>query len=156
MHRKLLVSAPGTSFAFALLTILVAGPVIGCGSPAAPQPPSLKLPTPVSNLSAVRVGNSVRLAWTMPTHTTDHLALQNQVTVQVCRALEKGICANIGRLSLAPGKAGAFTDELPGDLAQGPDRLLRYEVALNNHAGRSAGQSNAAYSAAGFSPPAVT
>jgi hypothetical protein len=157
MHRKLLISAPrSTNLAIALITILIAGPVTGCGSPGAPQPPSLNLPTPVSNLSAVRVGNSVSLAWTMPTRTTDHIVLQNPVKVQVCRALEKGICANIAHLSLAPGKAGAFTEELPADLAQGPDRLLRYEVVLSNHAGKSAGPSNAAYSAAGVSPPAVT
>ena len=92
----------------------------------------------------------------MPTRTTDHLALRHPVKVQVCRAVENGPCANIGSLSLTPGKEGAYTDELPADLAQGPDRLLRYEVALHNHAGKSAGPSNPAYSAAGVSPAAVT
>ena len=157
MHRKLLVSAPRIAgFAFALLTILIAGSGNGCGSPGAPQPPSLNLPTPVLNLSAVRIGNSVHLAWTMPTRTTDHIALQRPVKVQVCRALEKGACANVGSLSLEPGKEGTYTDELPAEFVQGPDRLLRYEVFLNNHAGKSAGPSNVAYSAAGVSPPAVT
>ena len=157
MHRKLLVSAPRiASFAFALLTILVAGPATGCGSPGAPQPPSLNLPIPVLNLSAVRIGNSVHLAWTMPTRTTDHMALEHPVKVQICRALEKSPCANVGSLSLEPGKEGAYTDELPADLVQGADRLLRYEVFLNNHAGKSAGPSNVAYSAAGVSPPAIT
>jgi hypothetical protein len=156
MHRKLLVSAPRIARSGIALLILVAGSVIGCGSPAAPEPPSLKLPTPAANLSAVRIGNSVHLAWTMPTRTTDHIALQHPVTVQVCRAVEKGSCGNVGSLSLAPGKAGEYTDELPAPLTQGPDRLLRYEVILNNHAGKSAGPSNAAYSAAGVSPPAVT
>ncbi len=157
MHRKLLVSAPRIAgFAFALLTILIAGSGNGCGSPGAPQPPTLNLPTPVLNLSAVRIGNSVRLAWTMPTRSTDHIALQRPVKVQVCRALEKGACTNAGSLSLEPGKEGAYTDELPAEFVQGPDRLLRYEVFLNNHAGKSAGPSNVAYSAAGVSPPAVT
>jgi hypothetical protein len=157
MHRKLLVSALRiASFAFALLTILIAGSGIGCGSPGAPGPPSLNLPTPVLNLSSVRIGNSVHLAWTMPTHTTDHIVLQHPVKVQVCRALEKSPCANVGSLTLEPGKEGAYTDELPADLVQGPDRLLRYEIFLNNHAGKSAGPSNVAYSAAGVSPPAVT
>jgi hypothetical protein len=156
MHRKLLVSAHRiASFAFALLGILIAGSGIGCGSPGAPAPPSLNLPTPVLNLSAVRIGNSVHLAWTMPTHSTDRIALQHPVKVQVCRALEKGHCANVGSLSLEPGKEGAYGDDLPADLIQGPDRLLRYEVFLNNHAGKSAGPSNVAYSAAGVSPPAV-
>jgi hypothetical protein len=157
MHRKLLVSAPRiASSAFALLTMLAAGTTTGCGAPAAPQPPSLNLPTLVLNLSAVRIGNSVHLAWTMPTRTTDHITLEHPVKVQVCRALENDRCANLGSLSLAPGKEGAYSDELPADLVQGPDRLLRYDVALSNHAGKSAGPSNVAYSAAGIGPPPVT
>lgn len=156
MHRRLLDSAPRSiSSAIVLLTIFAATSVMGCGSPGAPQPPSLNLPTPVLNLSAVRIGNSVRLAWTMPTHTTDHIALQHPVTVQVCRGVEKGNCRNIAKLSLAPGKAGEYADELPADLTRGPDRLLSYEVVLSNHAGKSAGPSNVAHSAAGISPPAV-
>ncbi len=158
MNRRFLVLAPRINHLTiaVLLAILPAGSTIGCGAPAAPQPPSLNLPMPVLNLSAVRIGNSVHLAWTMPTHTTDHIALQHPVKVQVCRALENGDCANLGSLSLAAGKEGAYTDELPADLAQGPDRLLRYEVLLNNHAGKSAGPSNTAYSATGVSPPALT
>ena len=53
-------------------------------------------------------------------------------------------------------RGGTYTDALPSDLVQGPDRLLRYEVALQNHAGKSAGPSNPAYSAAGPAPPALT
>ncbi len=157
MNRRFLVLASRINHLTiaVLLAILPAGSTIGCGAPAAPQPPSLNLPLPVVNLSAVRIGNSVHLAWTMPTHTTDHLALQRPVKVQVCRALENGDCANVGSLSLTAGKEGAYTDELPADLAQGPDRLLRYEVLLNNHAGKSAGPSNPAYSATGVSPPAL-
>ena len=146
MNRRLLVLA---------LALLLARTMIGCGAPAAPQPPSLDLPTPVLDLSAVRVGDSVRLAWTMPKRTTDRLPLKHPVTVQVCRS-EGAPCANIASLTLAPGAAGAYSDALPSDLAQGGDRLLRYEVALQNHAGKSAGPSNAAYSAAGPAPPALT
>ncbi len=158
MNRKLLVFAPHIKnpALVVLLAIWIASSTIGCGAPGAPQPPSLNLPTPVLNLSAVRIGNSVHLAWTMPTHTTDHRALQHPVPVRICRTVENGPCANIASLSLTPGKEGAYTDELPADLSQRPDRLLRYEVALNNHAGKSAGPSNTAYSAAGVSPPAVT
>jgi hypothetical protein len=129
--------------------------LIGCGSPAAPQPPSLNLPTPVLNLSAVRVGNAVHLSWTMPTRTTDRVALVHPITVQVCRGLQAEPCTKVGTLLLAPGGPGTFTNDLPADLVQGPDRLLRYEVDLRNHAGKSAGPSNAAYSAAGASPPAL-
>jgi hypothetical protein len=130
--------------------------LVGCGSPGAPLPPSLNLPTPVVNLSAARVGDSVHLAWTMPKRNTDRVDLRHPVPAQVCRAVENGRCASIGKLLLAPGGAGEYTDPLPADLAQAPDRLLRYEVGLLNHAGKSAGPSNVAYSAAGASPPALT
>jgi hypothetical protein len=147
MNRKLWV------FTLAPITLLT---MIGCGAPAAPAPPSLNLPTPVVNLSAVRVGDSVHLAWTMPTRTTDHLPLRHPVTAGICRAVDGGPCTNAGTLRLAPGAAGAYTDALPSGVTQSPDRLLRYEVAVQNHAGKSAGPSNAVYTAAGNSPAAVT
>jgi hypothetical protein len=147
MNRKLLVFA---------LPLGMACTMVGCGAPAAPAPPSLNLPMPVVNLSAVRIGDSVHLAWIMPTRTTDHLALRHPITAQICRGMDSGPCTNTGTLSLAPGAAGTYTDALPSDLSHRPDRLLRYEVALQNHAGKSAGPSNPAYSAAGNSPAAVT
>lgn len=147
MHRKLPV--------FALPLIFMCA-VVGCGAPAAPAPPSLNLPEPVVNLSAVRIGDSVHLAWTMPTRTTDHLPIRHPVTAQICRGVDSGPCTRTGSISLAPGAAGTYTDVLPSNLSQKPDRLLRYEVALQNHAGNSAGPSKPAYSAAGNSPAAVT
>jgi hypothetical protein len=147
MNRKLLVSA---------LALLLVRTLIGCGTPAAPEPPSLNLPAPVLNLSAVRIGDSVHLAWTMPTRTTDRVALHHPVTAQICRAIESGLCANLTSLTLAPGVAGTYTDTLPADLVHSPDRLLRYEVAVRNHAGKSAGPSNPAYSAAGAIPAELT
>jgi hypothetical protein len=151
MHRKLLVFALPLGMACNMACTMV-----GCGAPAAPAPPSLNLPTPVVNLSAARIGDSVHLAWTMPTRTTDHLALRHPVTAQICREIDSGPCTSTGTLSLAPGAAGKYTDVLPSDLSHQPDRLLRYEVALQNHAGKSAGPSNPAYSAAGNSPASVT
>ena len=113
--------------------------MIGCGAPAAPAPPSLNLPTPVVNLSAVRIGDSVHLAWTMPTRTTDHLPLRHPVTARICRAVDGDPCTNAGTLSLAPGAAGTYTDVLPSDLAHKPDRLLRYEVVLAEPCGQVRG-----------------
>jgi hypothetical protein len=146
MNRKLLVFA---------LALWVACTMAGCGAPAAPQPPSLNLPNPVLNLSAVRIGDSVRLAWTMPTRTTDHVALKHPITVQVCRSVDGGACAPVTTLNVAAGAAGAYADALPSDLSHGPGRLLRYEVALRNHAGKAAGPSNPAYSAAGACPATI-
>jgi hypothetical protein len=147
MNRKLLVSA---------LALLLAYTIIGCGTPAAPAPPSLNLPVPVLNLSAVRIGDSVHLAWTMPRRTTDRVALRHPAAVQICRAIENSLCASITSLTLAPGAAGTYTDALPSNLVHSPDRLLRYEVAVRNHAGKSAGPSNPAYSAAGAIPASLT
>jgi hypothetical protein len=147
MHRKLLVLS---------LALVLARTITGCGSPAAPEPPSLNLPVPVTNLSAARTGNTVHLAWTMPRRTTDRVALRHPVTAVVCRAIENAACTDIATLNLAPGAAGAYADTLPSELAQSSDHLLRYEVFLRNHAGKSAGPSNPAYSAAGSSPAALT
>ena len=57
----------------------------GCGMPGAPLPPSLNLPIPVTDLSAVRTGSQVALAWTMPTKTTDKVLLKGNIAVRVCR-----------------------------------------------------------------------
>ena len=138
-----------------VIAACIALSLAGCGTPAAPLPPSLNLPAPVLNLVALRVGNSVHLTWTMPTRTTDKVLLRNTVAVQLCRSVQEGLCTAIANLSFAPGAAAAHTDDLPPDLIQGPDRLLRYEVAVRNRVGKSAGPSNAAYSAAGVSPSAL-
>jgi hypothetical protein len=147
MNRKLLLS---------FLALLLARTLTGCGSPAAPEPPSLNLPLPVANLSAARIDNTVHLTWTMPKRTTDRVVLRHPVSASVCRATGKAACTEVATFDLAPGAAGSYADTLPSDLAQNPDRLLRYEVFLRNHAGKSAGPSNPAYSAAGRSPAAVT
>jgi hypothetical protein len=146
MNRKLLVSS---------LALVLARLVTGCGSPASPEPPSLNLPVPVADLSAARTGNAVQLTWTMPKRTTDKVTLHHPVSAAVCRATENAACIDVGTLDVLPGAAGTYADILPSELAQGPDRLLRYEVLLRNHAGKSAGPSNLAYSVAGSSPAAL-
>src|SRR5690349_1452535 len=59
----------------------------GCGTPGAPQPPSLRLPKPVENLHATRVGDKVELAWTMPFETTDGDGIREPGTIEICRVL---------------------------------------------------------------------
>jgi hypothetical protein len=136
----------------------------GCGTPAAPQPPSLKLPEPVTDLSAVRAGNVVTLHWTMPRKTTDHLLLTSQIRgpipVRVCRR-EKALaeCQPVGEAAFAPGVDGEFHETLPGAFTTGEPRQLIYFVELRNKvgkAGRSAGLSNSATVAAGTTPVPVT
>jgi hypothetical protein len=141
-----------TPLAFALATLLA-----GCGTPGAPQPPSLDLPDQVADLSAVRVSNQVSLTWTMPRRNTDKLLLKSGVEVRVCRREGAGSCNAAGRpLPLDPGKTGEFAEPLPPALASGAPRVLSYFVELTNRKGRSAGVSNAAVVLAGEAPSPVT
>jgi hypothetical protein len=140
-----------------LAAALAAGLMLaGCGTPAAPQPPSLKLPVPVADLAASRMGNQVTLTWTMPKKSTDKLLLKGNVAGFICRKENAGNCIAAGSgLSVAPGAAGSFTETLPADLAAGEPRPLSYFVELRNHNGRSAGLSNAAVVLAGEAPAPV-
>jgi hypothetical protein len=143
-----------------LLALLAAGSMLtGCGTPGAPQPPSLNLPERVTDLAATRAGNRVSLTWTMPKRNTDKLLLRANVPVPVrfCRKEGSGVCAPVGPvIALAPGINASFTDTLPAALAAGAPRPLSYFVELNNSNGRSAGLSNAAQLLAGEAPEPVT
>lgn len=135
---------------------------IGCASPGPPMPPSLHLPEVVSNLAAQRVGDTVVLRWTTPSHTTDGLDIKGAVTAEICRELytlgrrlnQHSDCTPVKRVSVHPGATEA-TDTLPGALMSGPPVLLAYRVQLYNDGGRTAGPSGAAYAAAGAAPPPV-
>ena len=138
------------------LAVLMCAWLSGCGTPGAPQPPSLNLPAPVEDLSAIRTGDHVALTWTMPKHNTDKTALKADVTVRICRREGSGPCNQVGSdLNVAPGKPGSFADTLPGSLASGSARPISYFVELRNKKGRSAGPSNAATVLAGEAPRPV-
>jgi hypothetical protein len=128
----------------------------GCGMPGAPQPPSLRLPDRVADLSAVRTGNQVALTWSMPKRDTDKVLLKGDVTVRICRNESVAAeCSAASTLPLAPEADGAFTDTLPQALAEGAPRVLTYFVELDNRKGRTAGLSNGAQILAGEAPTAV-
>jgi hypothetical protein len=55
-----------------------------------------------------------------------------------------------------PDKPADFTAKLPVELTAGEPRAVRFYVELQNHAGKTAGPSNAAWVAAGSGPPGVT
>jgi len=145
-QRAALVAGMAASFVFA-----------GCGTPGAPQPPSLNLPNPVTDLAAARAGSQVSLTWTMPKRNTDKLLLNGNVAVRICRKQGEADTCDVagGDLQLAPGSSGAFTDTLPAALAAGSPRPLTYFVELRNHNGRSAGQSNPAQVLAGEAPAPI-
>ncbi len=128
----------------------------GCGTPGAPQPPSLNLPDAVTDLSATRAGSEVALTWTMPKKNTDKLLLKADVEVRICRRVGSGACDAAGSLNLAPAAKGMFLETLPQSLADGSTRALTYYVELKNRIGRSAGLSNAAIVLAGEAPAPIT
>jgi len=129
----------------------------GCGMPGAPQPPSLQLPNRVEDLSAVRAGDQVALTWTMPTRTTDKVALKGPIAARICRGQNSAAPCNVAAtLEFAPGADAAFTDALPSDLASGAPRPLTYFVELVNRKGRCAGLSNGAGILAGQAPAPIT
>ena len=129
--------------------------IAGCGTPSAPQPPSLDLPDRVLDLSAVRAGDHVTLTWTMPKRNTDKLTLKANVPVHVCRREGAGDCASAGDLDFAPGADGSFSEMLPSALAAGTPRVLSYFVELKNRHGRSAGLSDPGTILAGQAPAPV-
>jgi len=142
--------------ALATLAVALCMMIAACGTPGAPQPPSLNLPDPVADLAAIRAGNKVTLTWTMPTRNTDKLPLKSDIEVRICRREGSSACEPVGgALMLSPGKDGRFDDALPPALASGSPRPLRYFVELKNRKERSAGLSNEAVVAAGQSPSPI-
>lgn len=135
--------------------LAAAAMLLGCGTPGPPQPPSLNLPIPVKDLTAERNGKEVTLHWTTSKRTTDKLAINGPVPVQVCRSGHAEKCQQVGDLMLEPGAAATFAEALPAELTAGSPRLVQYFVELKNRKGRSAGLSNAASVMAGEAPAAV-
>ena len=147
----------GHRMGVAALAGALAAALAGCGTPGAPQAPSLNLPGRVTDLAAVRTGNQVFLKWTMPARNTDKLLLQGSVDVRVCRKEGAGACsAPTADILLAPDTEGSFIEKLPQELASGAPRPLTYYVELKNSKGRSAGLSNASVVLAGEAPAPVT
>jgi hypothetical protein len=129
----------------------------GCGTPGAPQPPSLNLPDPVVDLSATRAGKQVTLTWTMPKRNTDRTMIKNPVPVRVCRReSDNAACVPAGPDQMsAPGASGSYSDTLPDALAAGTPRPISYFLELRNSKGRSAGLSNPAEVLAGAAPAPI-
>jgi hypothetical protein len=132
----------------------------GCGTPGAPEPPSLNLPDQVTNLSAERTGNTVTLSWTMPRRNTDKILLKGEIDVHICRSEggsgSKDSCVAVGDLQLPPNAEGTYSEDLPSQLSTGAPRMFTYFVELKNRNGRSAGLSDPAPVVAGNAPAPVT
>jgi hypothetical protein len=144
------------------LSILVAfllfgAGLVGCGTPGAPQPPSLQLARPVDDLTASRKGDKVQLDWTLPRKNTDRTLVKNIPKSMVCRhdgtALMSG-CTSVVAVQnpkfeqKSKGEQPAavnmkYVDTLPAQLGeQNPAGFVRYAVEILNSRERGAGLSN--------------
>ena len=138
-------------------SILLAAALAGCGTPGAPQLPSLQLARPVEDLTTARKGNRVQLDWTLPRKNTDRTLVKNIPQTLVCRqegtALMSGctMVAAVQNQKLEQKNKGEqppairmkYVDTLPAQLGEkNPAGFVRYAVEILNARERSAGLSN--------------
>ena len=127
-----------------------------CATIGPPQPPSLELPKPPSDLHAVRKGDRVTLTWTIPAATTDRQTLRSLGTTRICRGLEAALtqCGTpAGEAAPQPSPSaspspkhtatGSYTDSLSGQTHDGDSpSFITYAIEVLNAGGRGAGLSN--------------
>ena len=132
----------------------------GCGTPGAPQLPSLQLARPVEDLTATRMGNRVELDWTLPLKNTDRTLVKHIPETRICR--REGVtlmsaCTVVAetptpKVPPQPKQKGQqqpeavriqYVDILPPQLGlENPAGFVTYAVEEMNSKGRSAGLSN--------------
>ena len=141
-------------------SLLAIATLPGCGTPGAPQPPSLQLARPVDDLTARRKGSRVDLEWTLQRKNTDRTLVKHPPAVRICRREGIGlmgtcdVVAEVPAPKLSPQlklKAKEelpaipmhYVDSLPPQLEQqNPADFVTYAVEEINAHGRSAGLSN--------------
>jgi predicted small lipoprotein YifL len=141
--------------AASLLLLVVS--LTGCGTPGAPQLPSLQLARPVDDLTASRKGAKIQLDWTLPRKNIDRTLVKNIPESRICRhdgtALMSGctVVANAQnpkpeekhKHDQPPAVHMKYVDTLPAQLGeQNPAGFVRYAVEIMNSRERSAGLSN--------------
>lgn len=143
------------TFLLALSTPLM---FTACATMGPPQPPSLELPKPPSDLRAARKGAHVTLTWTAPSVTTDRQKIRSLGPTRICRGLAKELTqcgVPVGEAPPQPNSApahagkqkvaGSYTDLLSEQLqSDDPSAFATYAVEVLNAGGRSAGLSNQA------------
>ena len=114
----------------------------GCGTPGVPQPPSLNLAKPVSDLRAVRTGDQVELTWTIPTETSDHANFRHRGQTKVCEAADQSQLSQCNAvLTLSTQNQKSATATVPITSA-GPTNYATFAIEVDNDRGRNAGLSN--------------
>jgi hypothetical protein len=126
----------------------------GCGTPGAPLPPSLGLPSPVEDLTASRKGSRVVLTWSPSQRTTDKQNIKHPGVTRICRVagqLSITQCTTVVA-EIPPAKVPAPTDQQPRpkliyedvlpETVFSANAFATYAVEMLNSSGRSAGLSN--------------
>lgn len=141
--------------------------ITACATIGPPQPPSLELPKPPSDLRAVRKGDRVTLTWTIPSVTTDRQTIRTPGPTRICRGLTAQLtqcgtpvgeaapssAAASSRVRTRPKPPSAkfsrpkveesYIDTLPsGITSDDPAASITYCVEALNGGGRGAGLSN--------------
>ena len=140
------------------ILLVLAAPLIStaCATIGPPQPPSLELPKPPSDLRATRKGDRVNLAWTAPSVTTDRQTVRSIGPTRICRGFAAALTqcgVPVGEAAAQPVPrtnlstkekvAGSYTDSLPEQLqSDDPTSFITYAIEVPNAEGRSAGLSN--------------
>lgn len=119
--------------------------LFACGTPGAPQPPSLNLAKPVSDLKAVRNGGEIDFTWTIPTETTDGATFRHRGSTKLCQAIDNPQIGQCGTLLTLPTpkeqKTATAKTALPIG-TNGPNDYATYALEVDNDRGKSAGPSN--------------
>ena len=141
-------------------SILAVAGLSGCGTPGAPQLPSLQLARPVEDLTATRVGNRVQLDWTLPRKNTDRTLVKYIPKTRICRHEGVSLMSTCGVVAEVPTPKSQpqpkqkeqqqseavrmqYGDILPAQLGlANPLGFVTYAVEEMNSKGRSAGLSN--------------
>jgi hypothetical protein len=140
--------------------------IAACATLGPPQPPSLQLPKPPTDLRAVRKGDRVTLTWTIPSVTTDRQTVRNPGPTRICRGLTVQLtqCGTpVGEAASSPAPSSpaaprpslpsakpsrpkveeSYTDTLPSqNTSDDPAASIAYAVEVPNAGGRAAGISN--------------
>lgn len=129
------------------LPALLIALAFGCGTPGPPQPPSLNLAKPVSDLKATRTGDQVSLSWTVPTETTDGATFRHRGSTKICRTINQpridqaAQCTVIATLATPPRQQTAIgVTPVPTEATASDYATL--VVQVDNDRGRNAGFSN--------------
>ena len=130
--------------------ILALLPLVACGTPGAPQPPSLELPRRAGNLTVTRKADNVSLVWTTPAEATDHRRIKHLGSTRICRGVNVVAMVQCPEAvaTLTPsqtplGEPVSFTNVLSRQFQEAHMLdFASYAVQVENTHGRSAGLSN--------------